>query len=168
MNILAMRESALVLSFVILFLTPDLKVFANSEFVNDSTKVNLLNYQAAQSLEQDAGKSIELALTARALADQLSYQAGSIESLRILGRAYKAQEEYLTSLEHYLQASKALENLKTGATSCWKRKKPLPTSLIGKSFVKSIGSPMVYRADANAICAASASWRNCASKSAMM
>ena len=82
-----------------------------NNFINDSTRVNLLNYQASQSIENDPDHAIELASNARELAESLSYQSGVVESSKILGRAYKRQNEYLMSLEHYLQASKAIENI---------------------------------------------------------
>ncbi|GJM27525.1 MAG: hypothetical protein DHS20C17_01600 [Cyclobacteriaceae bacterium] len=79
-------------------------------YVNDSTRVNLLNHRAQSILISDPEKAAELATEAKDLAEQLSYQDGLVESLRILGRSYKVQRNYLTALEHYLQASKALEN----------------------------------------------------------
>ena len=86
--------------------------FANptNNFINDSTRVNLLNHQASQNIENDPERSIELASSARELAENLSYQSGVVESSKILGRAYKQKNEYLMSLEHYLQASKSIEN----------------------------------------------------------
>lgn len=78
--------------------------------VIDSTRVNLLNQRAQSILIDDPVQAAVLATEAKDMADQLSYQDGLIESLKILGRSYKAQKEYLTALEHYLQASKALEN----------------------------------------------------------
>ena len=79
-------------------------------YVNDSTRVNLLNHRAQAILTDDPVQAAKIANEAKDLADQLSYQPGYIESLKILGRSYKFQKEYLVALEHYLQASKALEN----------------------------------------------------------
>jgi tetratricopeptide (TPR) repeat protein len=79
-------------------------------YVNDSTRVNLLNHRAQSILTSDPGKAADLATEAKDLAEQLSYQNGLVESLRILGRSNTIQKDYLTALEHYLQASKALEN----------------------------------------------------------
>ena len=78
--------------------------------LNDSTTVNLLNYRANLTLQEDPIKAAELASEAKSLADQLSYQHGLIESLKVLGRSYTIQKQYQIALEHYLQAVKALEN----------------------------------------------------------
>ncbi len=77
---------------------------------NDSTRVNLLNHRAQTLVETNPEVAVSLASEAKDLAEQLSYQSGLVESLRILGRSYREQKDYLTALEHYLQASKALEN----------------------------------------------------------
>ena len=82
-----------------------------SRHISDSTTVNLLNHRAQSILVNDAVEAAKLATEARDLAEQLSYQSGLIESLKILGRAYKYQKEYLTALENYLLASKALEKI---------------------------------------------------------
>jgi len=79
-------------------------------FVNDSTRVNLLNHRAQELVTSNPLLAVELASEAKELAEELSYQSGLVESLRILGRSYKVQKDYLTALEHYLQASKSLEN----------------------------------------------------------
>ena len=78
--------------------------------ISDSTTVNLLNNRAQNLVSNDPIKAAELATEARDLAEQLSYQQGLTESHKILGRAYKSQKEYLTALENFLLASKALEN----------------------------------------------------------
>lgn len=78
--------------------------------VNDSTRVNLLNHRAQTLVESNPEAAINLASEAKDLAEQLSYQSGLVESLQILGKSYREQKDYITALEHYLQASKALEN----------------------------------------------------------
>ncbi len=97
------------MTFFLLVISPVLKGRPVTDF-NDSTRVNLLNYNAERILNKDPDQAIVLASEAKSLADQLAYQFGIIESLKILGRAHAAQKKYLIALEHYLQASKALEN----------------------------------------------------------
>jgi len=104
-----MNQQAFILAFFLFLINPVIKGNTGVD-INDSTRVNLLNHQAKMILNDNPDKAAELASEAKFLADQLSYQYGLIESLKILGRAYKFQKEYLTALEHYLQASKALEN----------------------------------------------------------
>ena len=104
-----MNQQAFILAFFLFLTSPVIKGNTGTD-INDSTRVNLLNHQAKLILNEDPDKAAELASEAKTLADQLSYQHGLIESLQILGRAYKFQKEYITALEHYLQASKALEN----------------------------------------------------------
>jgi signal transduction histidine kinase/tetratricopeptide (TPR) repeat protein len=78
-------------------------------YQNDSTRVHSLNHRAQNLMVNDPAKAINLATEAKDLAEQLAYQNGITESLKILGRSYKIQKEYLTALEHYLIAAKDLE-----------------------------------------------------------
>ncbi len=78
--------------------------------LNDSARVNLLNYQAQQVLKNEPAEAIELAEKALKLGEALSYQDGVTESLILLGRGNQAQKDYIQALDHFLQASKALEN----------------------------------------------------------
>ena len=103
------KFNIIILTFFFLVATPVIKGSPGTD-LNDSTRVNLLNHRAILILNENPSRAAELALEAKVLADQLSYQYGIIESLKILGRAHRIQKEYLTALEHYLQASKTLEN----------------------------------------------------------
>ena len=99
---------------VVLFLVFSLSLTSSGRsipYFNDSTTVNLLNYRAQNLVIDNPIKAAELATEARDLAEQLLYQPGVVESHKILGRAFKSQKEYLTALENFLLASKALENL---------------------------------------------------------
>lgn len=103
------KFNIIILTFFLLVATPVIKGSPGTD-LNDSTRVNLLNHRAILILNEDPSRAAELASEAKVLADQFSYQYGIIESLKILGRAHRIQKEYLTALEHYLQASKTLEN----------------------------------------------------------
>ncbi len=83
---------------------------SNALYINDSTRVNMLNQQANNLIKSDPVAAAEIASEAKDLAEQLGYRNGITESLQILGQSYKVQKEYLMSLEHYLIAAKALEN----------------------------------------------------------
>ena len=78
--------------------------------INDSLRVNVLNHRAQQILDEDPATAATFAEQAKNLSEQLNYESGRIQSLIILGKANQAQKEYATGLDHYLQASKALEN----------------------------------------------------------
>ncbi len=101
---------ALTIIFIIVAATLVNPVSAEAVLLDDSTRVNQLNQRAQVVLTENPELAASLATEAKDLADQLSYQSGLIESLKILGRSYKLQKEHITALEHYLLAAKMLEN----------------------------------------------------------
>lgn len=76
----------------------------------DSSLVDELNERARLLIKDDPHAASEIAAQAKLLGEELSYQNGLVTSLILLGKANRAQKEYIKALDHYLQAAKALEN----------------------------------------------------------